>query len=36
MDKNIAEPDVTNKKVTGNKEFSNYINRSDSKKQDTW
>lgn len=36
MDKNLAEPDTAKKRITDNKEFFNYINRSDSKKQDLW
>lgn len=36
MDKNLVEPDVAKKRITNNKEFFNYINRSDSKKQGMW
>lgn len=36
MDKNLAEPGVAKKRITDNTEFLNYINKSDSKKQDTW
>lgn len=36
IDKNLAEPDVAKKRITDSKEFFNYTNRSDSKKQNMW
>lgn len=35
-DKNLVEQDVAKKRITDSKEFFNYTNKSDSKKQDMW
>lgn len=36
MDNNLPEPDVAKKRITRNKEFFNYMNKKDSKKEDVW
>lgn len=34
MDNNLPEPDVAKKRITHSKEFFNYMNKKDSKKED--